>query len=712
MGWRYGVLAALAIGMLAVAAAVLLGGTQRPPGQPPEPSPNEPGETRTPDSRTPAAAPTPRASDAAVPRLGLFHTAADVALWRERSEHGPYRVQGDAFPRSPGEWSAVTQDAAAVRADPDSFLWELRTGEGCVPSDDHGIDLEGPRDRSRALAGAALYALVEQDSELAAIVGRVLVEQVERPGVDFGDRSRWCAPGNHDTGPVFALTHAMVSQLLAFDLLPEGTLSESDADRVRRWHLDLADLIDLEIEDIHGEVFQDRGRSDRRLTAEWAEPQTLNWWNGGDARMWADSPQVYRLHNLYNNRWAAMARYQGLVGLAVGDENHRDAATLFFEEFVDFGVFPEGAHTDLHRGFHDRRAPDDVVVGLDYMTLAAVHAFTYAEALARSGDSSLYEYASTEGAQGSQGAPPAEYGNAKSLLFLAHSLARYADGTFERYVSEGSDESFRLSWTRVNSGTWSRTAILSGYFQDPYVHRLYRGDGEGMPAWPEDGAPHRWDAGDSGAFPAWMLMFADREDQAIDVYGIERPDVDQSVSPTSEPSAAASDAAPSQQPVPIRINAGGPALAEGGWAADSYDEPSAFASFSDNRVEDASEARAGPTVEEHVPDALFATLRWRSTREGHHLRYVLPRGPGDYVLRLHFVEREHTSAGKRLFHVDVDGDRRLEAFDVVGEAGAPGIGVSHEFSLSYTSDGETVVELLPGGADAPVISGLELVPQP
>ena len=74
-----------------------------------------------------------------------------------------------------------------------------------------------------------------------------------------------------------------------------------------------------------------------------------------------------------------MARYQGLVGLAFEHDLHRDRATQFFREFVDYGVFPIGAHADMHRGYAPNRRPEHVSVGLDYTTLAAVHAFTYAE---------------------------------------------------------------------------------------------------------------------------------------------------------------------------------------------------------------------------------------------------------------------------------------------------------------------------------------------
>ena len=112
-------------------------------------------------------------------------------------------------------------EAEAVRDDPSGHLWELPDGEGCAPVEDPNMGAGEPRDlMSRALAGAAMYALVENDRDLAEGVAAVLAAQPDQPGVDFADRTRWCAPGNGDNGPVFALSHALTSQLLAYDLLP------------------------------------------------------------------------------------------------------------------------------------------------------------------------------------------------------------------------------------------------------------------------------------------------------------------------------------------------------------------------------------------------------------------------------------------------------------------------------------------------------------
>ena len=106
-----------------------------------------------PDSAYPPA-PEPR-SEAPASRIGLFHTAADVEMWRDRAEYGPYQTEGDAFSRSPGEWDKVVADAEAVRADPEAHLWDLPEGDQCVHAQESSVETSEPRHRSRALAAAA-----------------------------------------------------------------------------------------------------------------------------------------------------------------------------------------------------------------------------------------------------------------------------------------------------------------------------------------------------------------------------------------------------------------------------------------------------------------------------------------------------------------------------------------------------------------------------
>ena len=159
-----------------------------------------------------------------------------------------------------------------------------------------------------------------------------------------------------------------------------------------------------------------------------------------------------------------------------------------------------------------------------------------------------------------------------------------------------------------------------------------------------------------------------------------------------------------------RINSGGDEIANDGenWHQDGADELSPWTETGVDLVETVPVAvTKSAEVPAYVPVSLFESLRWRGGSS--YLRYRLPHGTGDHILRLYFCEREHTIAGGRQFHVSVDGTQVLTNFDIAAEAGGQGIGIMREFSLDYTSNGDTLIEILSASVDAPVINGVELL---
>ncbi len=70
-------------------------------------------------------------------------------------------------------------------------------------------------------------------------------------------------------------------------------------------------------------------------------------------------------------------------------------------------------------------------------------------------------------------------------------------------------------------------------------------------------------------------------------------------------------------------------------------------------------------------DVLYQTNRYRLDS------YRFDVEPGDYIVTLHFCEEYHTEAGKRRFHVDLEGQNVIDDLDVIAEAG-------HDAALVYT----------------------------
>lgn len=81
--------------------------------------------------------------------------------------------------------------------------------------------------------------------------------------------------------------------------------------------------------------------------------------------------------------------------------------------------------------------------------------------------------------------------------------------------------------------------------------------------------------------------------------------------------------------------------------------------------------------------------------------------PGEtYLIRLHFYEKLKTAAGQRVFHVDVNGTRKLTGLDIFSEVGKAQALVK-EFTVTADGSGTISISLV-AATDQPTISGIEI----
>jgi uncharacterized protein YaiE (UPF0345 family) len=81
-----------------------------------------------------------------------------------------------------------------------------------------------------------------------------------------------------------------------------------------------------------------------------------------------------------------------------------------------------------------------------------------------------------------------------------------------------------------------------------------------------------------------------------------------------------------------------------------------------------------------------------------------------YKVRLHFAENWKTAAGQRKFNVKINNTPVLANFDVFAKAGAQFQANIQEF-YTVTAQGFVSVDLSPGAADFPMLSGVEVIKQ-
>jgi beta-glucanase (GH16 family) len=107
-----------------------------------------------------------------------------------------------------------------------------------------------------------------------------------------------------------------------------------------------------------------------------------------------------------------------------------------------------------------------------------------------------------------------------------------------------------------------------------------------------------------------------------------------------------------------------------------------------------------------APQGVYQTEHWGASDWA--IPNLDPRAT--YLLRLHFVENTFTAAGKRLFNVVVNGQQVLTNFDIYNTAGARSKAVAEDFVVTPDENGIVSLQFVPGAADQPTISGIELLP--
>ncbi|WP_221392191.1 ELWxxDGT repeat protein [Dyadobacter sp. NIV53] len=157
-------------------------------------------------------------------------------------------------------------------------------------------------------------------------------------------------------------------------------------------------------------------------------------------------------------------------------------------------------------------------------------------------------------------------------------------------------------------------------------------------------------------------------------------------------------------PASLRINSGGAAFAASSgrnFSADQY--------FSGTTQ--ISNAGSGD-IQGTTDDQLYKEQRFGSA-----FQYNTPVANGQVSVVLHFAELYwgvpgkggSTGTGKRRFHVEIEGSRKLTNYDIFASAGGAMRARTETFTVNVT-DGILNINFLSGATDKPVIAAIEVVP--
>jgi len=223
----------------------------------------------------------------------------------------------------------------------------------------------------------------------------------------------------------------------------------------------------------------------------------------------------------YSNRWGNIVRYIGLVGVEQANDEYIAAAKQWGKEFLMFAVYPDGWVSELQRWLPNDESAAGHELGYTYAANMIGQMISLADALARTGDTELYDYVTSEGLYGTEG-------GSKSIEFTIESMAHHLDGTYDRYGTDESDqagdEDYRIDSIFDGGEYYSVHDVMLApanlYYRNPYIRDMYTRSGDDMPPYPEDEAvngSHPVWAGESGTLPGVLFMFGQTE-ELVDPY--------------------------------------------------------------------------------------------------------------------------------------------------------------------------------------------------
>ena len=382
-----------------------------------------------------------RSAPAALPAAGgAMHSPSEVQIWANRA-----RGRDPDSPRSVqqverADWARIQSNAAR-------FI--EAGGEPAVTVLDAGV----LRWTHGTLARDAAFAfLISGDEGLSKAVQAHLLAQAANP---FNDLRALCV--RPLSGPVrdawFSEAGWLLRHAVAYDYVRLG-MSESDRVVIDNWLRRNAYALAAQLDWGLAQVFPRRSQGDMSVRNGPAAAQGEKRWlmrrydTNKDCRTEVDDdqrvfpvtayskpngsagPTLSLLSQYYNNRRAALAAAIGTIGVMLGDKPLVSRARRYFEEWLAYGVWPDGSEGEFARNGDYCIASQGLVYGASNSTAMVLVAW----ALARQGDATLFEYSTRSGLfgseSGSSGSEP------KSLTLVANTLMKLRTGELQWFEFE------------------------------------------------------------------------------------------------------------------------------------------------------------------------------------------------------------------------------------------------------------------------------------
>jgi len=340
------------------------------------------------------SAPAPEPSE----NLALLVTSAEKAMWQDRAANGPFRIAGDLSANSPGHWTemnaCMSLDFTSARWDGPTDLYGANDPDGPEGAVRRGqLSANMPPGPTRRMAhdmmSAAYAAITTDNTTVAQAVTNEIEYQAGRAKLDYSNRTLWPLDFYDDINPLFMHALWVKDYVLAYAVTKAMGYGSAT---VEQWFLDLAELCEDAVRNNMTAVFPNRSADSYFSRASFVDETVYH-----DLLLSNGTALYYpRILLFYNNRRNNQAGFFGLVGTLLDNTYYVNEFKRYMREWVTFGHSLSGSNAG-HWGDVNRGQGGFPQLGVSYGFHGMETSLQVMDALARQGDTSLYDYSSSDG---------------------------------------------------------------------------------------------------------------------------------------------------------------------------------------------------------------------------------------------------------------------------------------------------------------------------
>jgi hypothetical protein len=352
-------------------------------------------------------------------KLAIHATQAEVDIWKQRRTSGPYL----------DEWTRILSRANNFKSNSSKGFWlgnQLNTPwEGDMVRDGKqnpnyypggsSSSTNGSRTWAADIRDAGFVYLITGDTSYRDLVRTLLLKQAAASGTDFSNSTKWRTNYiNQDKD--FQITLWLREMTYAYSYV-RSSLSSSDQATIDAFFLKAGKYWDLVVHNSSKKRFPNRYQDDYSNPTGAGEDKGLTHYNGY---------RTYSFGYSWDNKAAQHNAAVAGIAAMLNDATLLSHAKRFVKEWIKYNTYPDGTVWDQRRWQGD--SPQG---GWSYAATVIGSNITATDHIARTGDTELYTYQTSEGVYGSAGGP-------KSLLKILQRLANLTLGKQFAYASTDS----------------------------------------------------------------------------------------------------------------------------------------------------------------------------------------------------------------------------------------------------------------------------------